>query len=372
MQNGSLAAGQKTGVMVGFQAQNLLPGAYFDTLRVQSNDPDQPEVRVPVRMDVTVRLQPNIVVQPDSFRFSIAVGSADSAKWVIQNQGAAVLNWRMDGGTPNWISLTDTAGLVQPGDSAVVPFQVSAENLAAGVYDTTMLIKSNDPVRPQWPVHLKLQVYDPMAAFRVEPPEIHFNLAAGDSAAAPVWLINTSPLDAAWQAKMAAPWLRMPANSGPLAAGDSVEVLLSCVTAGLQPGVYTDTLRITIQTAPAQLRLVPVQLTVAGPSSTDGETAVPGSFVLLQNYPNPFNPETAIRFALPARADVVLTVYDLTGRRIRRLLAEKRTAGWHTVLWDARDDRGRTVGSGIYLYTLLWKDATGRLHKATRKMILMK
>lgn len=77
----------------------------------------------------------------------------------------------------------------------------------------------------------------------------------------------------------------------------------------------------------------------------------------LRNVPNPFNPATEIRFALPARGQVELRIYDLAGRRVRSLQAGMLEAGARGVVWDGRDERGRPVTSGVYLARLRVDDA---------------
>jgi serine protease AprX len=74
---------------------------------------------------------------------------------------------------------------------------------------------------------------------------------------------------------------------------------------------------------------------------------------LLANVPNPFNPTTIIPYLLPVRSEVSLAVYDLRGRRVRRLLEDRDEApGRHEVTWNGRDDRGRELPSGIYVCRL--------------------
>lgn len=73
---------------------------------------------------------------------------------------------------------------------------------------------------------------------------------------------------------------------------------------------------------------------------------------LHQNFPNPFNPETVIKFDLPEKAEVMLSVYDITGKLVKTLVNEKRDAGYYTVTWDGVDERGKSVSSGIYLYRI--------------------
>ena len=79
--------------------------------------------------------------------------------------------------------------------------------------------------------------------------------------------------------------------------------------------------------------------------------ATPAS-ALEQPYPNPFNNSVLLRFALATDTTVRLDVYDMVGQRVRRLLHEPRTAGHHAVEWDARDDAGGQLASGVYLFRL--------------------
>ena len=95
--------------------------------------------------------------------------------------------------------------------------------------------------------------------------------------------------------------------------------------------------------------------------------ATPTDFVLEQNYPNPFNPSTTIRFSLPEAASVTLAIYNTNGQLVRSLVSGQMTAGQHSVTWNATDDRGTRVVSGLYLYTL--KVGAVILQ---RKLVLMK
>ncbi len=90
--------------------------------------------------------------------------------------------------------------------------------------------------------------------------------------------------------------------------------------------------------------------------TTDAEEPVPleipTEFALQQNYPNPFNPETTIRYELPEPTEVVMIVYNLRGQLVRKLVNQKMEPGFHEIVWDARDDAGRSVPSGVYLYRI--------------------
>jgi len=93
----------------------------------------------------------------------------------------------------------------------------------------------------------------------------------------------------------------------------------------------------------------------------------PESFALVQNYPNPFNPTTSIIYNVPRAAAVKLAVYNLSGQMVRTLVNERQGVGTYTVQWDAKDQFGRIVASGVYLYRL---EADGLVQ--ARKMLLVK
>lgn len=91
---------------------------------------------------------------------------------------------------------------------------------------------------------------------------------------------------------------------------------------------------------------ITVELITSVESAT--ETGVVTDFRLYQNYPNPFNPSTTIRFDIAVASEVRLTVYDLLGREVKRLVDERFEAGRYSVSWDGRNSDGQVVSSGIY------------------------
>ncbi len=83
-------------------------------------------------------------------------------------------------------------------------------------------------------------------------------------------------------------------------------------------------------------------------------TQLPRGFELYQNHPNPFNAETHIPLFVSASSKglVSLTVYSILGQPIRQLLKDEAFTGKNIQVWDGRDDLGKEVSSGIYLYVL--------------------
>ena len=94
---------------------------------------------------------------------------------------------------------------------------------------------------------------------------------------------------------------------------------------------------------------------------------VPEEYALSQNYPNPFNPSTTISFSVPVEGNVVLSIYDITGRLVSTLVDKNMSDGYHQVTWDSKDMTGSSVSAGLYIYSLQAEGVA-----LTRKMILMK
>jgi hypothetical protein len=101
--------------------------------------------------------------------------------------------------------------------------------------------------------------------------------------------------------------------------------------------------------------------------NSGGIALVPLEFALEQNYPNPFNPETTIRYQIHKPGTVKLEIYNLLGQIVRTLVDQSQNAGEHLASWDGRDDAGREVSSGVYLYRLKSGDLL-----ATRKLALIR
>ena len=89
---------------------------------------------------------------------------------------------------------------------------------------------------------------------------------------------------------------------------------------------------------------------------------IPKQILLHQNYPNPFNPITSITFELPVDSDVQLSIYNLTGKKVRTLIHEIKETGKHTIQLN-----GNNLSSGIYFYAL---DTPS--NKLVKKLVLIK
>ncbi|GEM_PF-2211077 len=93
---------------------------------------------------------------------------------------------------------------------------------------------------------------------------------------------------------------------------------------------------------------------------------IPEEFKLTQNFPNPFNPVTTIQYQLPQDARVQLVIYNQLGQQVKTLVDEEQAAGYYRIEWNATNDAGMPVSSGMYIYRL----QTGEFSDVKRMIFL--
>ncbi|MBO6523443.1 MAG: BspA family leucine-rich repeat surface protein [Balneolaceae bacterium] len=106
----------------------------------------------------------------------------------------------------------------------------------------------------------------------------------------------------------------------------------------------------------------PIWGTCPEPVSNEYSENIPEKYKLLQNYPNPFNPSTQIQFDLPETGRVKFSVYNMLGQQVAVLLDEVKTAGSHSINFDAGE-----LTSGTYIYRLSTPDGV-----ISKQMMLIK
>jgi hypothetical protein len=116
------------------------------------------------------------------------------------------------------------------------------------------------------------------------------------------------------------------------------------------------------------------QLLVGVGERPSERAVVPTEFVLEQNYPNPFNPQTTISYSLPANSQVSLKIFSVTGQLVCTLYEGESSAGTHVVLWDGLNDRGNSVGSGVYFCRLQATPRAGAFtgFVQTKKLLMLR
>ena len=100
----------------------------------------------------------------------------------------------------------------------------------------------------------------------------------------------------------------------------------------------------------------------------DENSTIPDQFALYQNYPNPFNPSTQISFDVPISDEsIILNIYNILGQNVTILVNGVMNPGRYTMEWNATDQLGNPVSSGIYFYELRSSSFISR-----KKMLLIR
>lgn len=112
--------------------------------------------------------------------------------------------------------------------------------------------------------------------------------------------------------------------------------------------------------------IAPLNHDIATDVESDDEL-LPREFVTTQNFPNPFNAATSIEYSIPRAGDVNISIFNLSGQVVRKILVPAQPAGNHRIRWEAMDQKGAVLPSGVYFY----KIESNNL-KASGKMVLIK
>ena len=190
------------------------------------------------------------------------------------------------------------------------------------------------------------------------PKDLRLRLSAGDVILR--WDPNPEP-DVAWYA------VYEDTMDGFIPSGDNFVQLVAAPNTSFNAGTFADT---------SFYRIVTIDTDgyASGHSNTTAASLITGiddvasySFQLYQNHPNPFNPTTTIRYEVNERVHVTLTVFDVQGRVVQRLVDTAREPGVYSVQWNGRNSNGENVSSGIYFYRL---QAGSEVQ--TKKMVMLK
>lgn len=155
-------------------------------------------------------------------------------------------------------------------------------------------------------------------------------------------------------------WIDYTPRAGTVYAGESSEIAVSIDPSSLPDGEYSILIQFNHNAFPGKTE-IPVEIAVlVGTSEKVDQT--PGDYYLAQNYPNPFNPSTSIEYGISAPGDVQLTIFDMAGREVSRLVTGNHNAGIYRVQFD-----GSSLATGVYLYRLEMSGFT-----SMRKMVLVK
>lgn len=110
---------------------------------------------------------------------------------------------------------------------------------------------------------------------------------------------------------------------------------------------------------------------VNGVEQIADDPAIPKTFGLEQNFPNPFNPETTIKYQLPKTSEITIKIFNIAGQLVETLVEQQQPAGYYSINWNGKDERGQDVASGLYFYQFRAKGSKENFIQM-RKMLLVR
>ena len=352
-------------------------GDFSANITINSNDPDQPSLTVPVTS--TIVLAPNVDTDPGSFILEVESGTSIVEELTISNSGGSNLDFDIeivyDGGrdqnndgeddfnTDNQLRieiLTDN----YPEETSWVLYQDGSllASISQGSLNSQGTLYTWDYEVPAGEYRFVISdAYSDGICCGYGVGE--YNLYLNDELIATGGQFGASETV---EFTILAEWLTMNPLSGTVSPEGSASILLTLNAEGIDPGNYTAGISINSNDPDQGTVIIPLSLTVNGMSS-ENEALLPQEFALHQNYPNPFNPVTRIRYDLPENSMVNITVYDMLGREVNTLVNQVQDAGFKSIIWDATNDYGKSVSAGIYLYQIQAGD-----FMRTEKMVLLK
>lgn len=169
-------------------------------------------------------------------------------------------------------------------------------------------------------------------------------------------------------AKPTPPWIKfIGSTSGSVEPGDVQNLNIRFYGLNLDT-TYFANIEITSNDPAKPVVTIPVQLKafiIVNDINTTEQ--IPLTYAISHNYPNPFNPTTTIKYQLPQMSDVKLVIYNVLGQKMRTLINKQVEAGHHSVVWDGRNDSGRQVATGVYVYRFQAAD-----YARTMKMLMLR
>lgn len=248
---------------------------------------------------------------------------------------------------PDWLNAENMQGTVYNGNSIAVLLNFITEGLDSGDYSMDMIITNNDPVNPEMVVPIAMKITS------IVPVELSsFTAENIDTEVILKWSTATETNNRGFEIEkksIKGEWERIGYVPG---FGTTTEPkTYTFADENVSSGIYT-----------YRLKQIDFDGSVNYSNEVEIEISGPKDFALYQNYPNPFNPSTTIKFALPEKANVQLTIFNSLGEKVAELFEGELDEGYHEVNFDAS-----MFSSGIYLYQL----QAGNFN-SVKKMLLLK
>ena len=261
---------------------------------------------------------------------------------------------------PEWLLLESFEGTIYNGNSVAVMMNFITEGLESGEYTMDVIVRSNDPNNSELTVPVRMTVTNQIPvefiSFTAENnlDEVTLSWETASETNNNGFEVQRSQMS---NVKGQSEWKSISFIEG---KGTTTErTNYSFKDQISETGIYF-----------YRLKQIDFDGTFSYSSEIEIEVSGPTEFALYQNYPNPFNPSTTIKFALPERTDLELSVYNSLGEKVADVFKGELGEGYHEIVFNINAGNSgnvRNLSSGIYFYRLESKDFV-----SVKKMIVIK
>ncbi len=375
MSNQTLPPGQTTTKLVQLMTDTLALGEHEGVVMVQSNDADEPNIVIPVYVNVIESVSGGrIDVSPNNIIAKAPVAGKITRKLMIKSVGTSEVQWLVQE-QQDYLAAQPVSGSTPPGQSQEVLLNFDAAGLAVGVYsDTIHVLQTSEP-----PMIFLIPFTFTVAGLpdvSLDHDSIFVTIDEGATFSEELTLWNLGDAELEWQIELrdtTSDWLAFDPQTGTIASGDSAKIQIDVDATALSGGTKTGA-RIVIKSNDPQKPEIEIWINVEVRATVGVQifSGLPEEFMLSQNFPNPFNPATVIYYALPEQAWVSLKIYNISGRQVYNAVDQLQSASQYRIKWRGITDDGQPVAAGVYLYKLTAHGVSGRVFVQTRKMMFLK
>ncbi len=348
-------------------------------------------------------IPPDFVITPDTIEVSLAQNGSAQRTITLANNGGGVVNYALsifsadrsiDGST-----LTCDLSSYTPGNSYTLTFTVTnGSSDAEWLTDISIAFPagvivngSTDFEGGSAPLVTNNETGDGVTVTWVDGNGGYGNIHGNESATATVditvssafggdmtlnwhlvgdqWGSDPHELDGQivlTQEGEAITWISLSETNGSVGPQESNDVTVYFNSNDLEWGnIYTCEIHVTDDLG-RNVTVIPVTLNYNG-DDFNNNNIIPLKNELAANYPNPFNPTTTIKYGLKSDSNVNLAIYNLKGQLVKTLVNKHQKAGYHKIVWNGKDNSGKTASSGVYFFRIKAGKFT-----STKKMIMLK